>query len=142
MTTFNIVKIIERYQLKPDVLAALLYPKAKHPGLAFTRILEGKAVLDVIQLERLARYIGVPPGDLFTVGEWQYRTQENYLTFVKDDFTVILNKGGYFLTILKGDEVIEQVVASNQALTLEQFIRFINLLTQTHKDGNSSESSN
>lgn len=141
MTGFNIVKIIERYQLKSDVVAKILFPKAKHAGLAFMRILENKASLDIIQLERLARYIGVPPGDLFYAEEWQYRTQDTFLTFTKDDFKVILNRGGYFLTVLKGDEVIEQIVASNEALTIKQFIDFINALISKHEDGNNCKSS-
>lgn len=141
MTEFNIAKVIEKYSLDIDTVAKLLFPKAKHPGLALSRILENKAYLDVHQLESLAKYIGVPPGDLFYIDDWSCKTFDNFLTFKKDNFQVILNKGGYFLVVMKDNEIIEQVVASNDILTIKQFIEFINNLISHYNDRNNCKSS-
>ena len=140
MTGFNIIKIFEKYQISPNEVAKILFPKAKHPTMALTRILEKKAHLDVIQVEHLAKYIGVPVGDLFYIEDWQCKTNDNLLTFVKDNFKVVLNRGGYFLTVFKDNEVVEQIIANNEALTIKQFIDFINNLTLNYKNGNFSKS--
>ena len=141
MPGFNIIKVIEKHKLDIEAVAKVLFPKAKHPVLALTRILENKAYLDVHQLESLAKFIGVPPGDLFYIEDWHCNTYDNFLTFSKGDYRVILNKGGYFLVVMKGDEIIEQVVTSHEILTIKQFIDFINNLISLYNDRDFSKSS-
>ena len=141
MQQFDINQLIAKYNLDTSELAKVLFPNVKYPKQALDRVLKNEAVLDVEQLHFLAKHLGVLVSDLFTIDSWRGGYADGHLAFIKDNYKVVINMNGCFLTLFKDNKVIEQIIATNEALTIKQFIDFINNLTQNYKDGNFSKSS-
>lgn len=133
---FNINSIIDYY--KPDIqnLAKMLFPTVKYPRLAFDRVLRGEACLDVVQLERLADYIGVLVTDLFSVNTWKGSSEGNCLTFIKGKYKVKLNYTGVYISIYKDDELIYQALSNVPSMTVNEFINYLDNLIKNYENGN------
>lgn len=135
MTHFDINKVIEHYGLDVNEVAKVVFPKVNYPKVALNRVLKGEATLGVEQLERLAEFIGVLPGDLFELSQWKGTTEDNHLVFKRGDYTVRLNYSGAYLTISKNNEVIHQeITGDNKVLT--EFINHIDQLIKNYENGN------
>lgn len=128
---FNINKVLAHYQQqdKVEVIAKLLFPKAKHPKAAFTRVLKGESHLDINQIEKLAQFIGVLVEDLLSIDTWKGGSKEsNVLCFTKGEYTVKLAYQGIFLSLYRNDTLIAQKVADVPAMTIREFLNYIDKL--------------
>lgn len=125
---FNLNEIIKNHGIDTNELASILFPSVKYQKLALDRILKGEASLSVVQLEKLASYLGVLPSSLFTNDNWIDVTEDEYLTLAKGQFKVKLNYNGSFLTLYKNNEVIDTKVVNISALSVNDFIDYINEL--------------
>lgn len=128
MTQFNINNIIRDYSLDSDELAKVLFPAAKYPKQAFSRILKGEASLSVEQVEILAAHIGVLPSHLFMLDTWKDASEDGLLAFKKGVFLVKLNYNGTFLTLYKNGEVVDQRVISTHDMPIKDLIEYLDNL--------------
>lgn len=134
MQLFNINNVITTYGLDKNELAKVLFPEAKYPMLALSRVLKGKADLSVKQLELTAAFIGIEVAKLFDLraeDNWQTATKDGVLTFKKGIYTVKVNYQGSFITLYKNDKVTARVINSN-SMTLQDFFKFIDNLILTN----------
>ena len=128
MTQFNINNIIREYSLDADELAKVLFPSAKYPKQAFSRILKGEASLSVEQVELLAAHIGVLPSHLFMLDTWKDASENGLLAFKKGVFLVKLNYNRTFLTLYKNNEVVDQRVVATNDMSVKDFIEYLDNL--------------
>lgn len=131
MTQFNIVDIIKAYSLDQDELAKVLFPVAKYPKQAFSRILKGEASLSVEQLETLAGYIGVLPSQLFTLGTWKDASENGILAFKKGPFLAKLNHGNTFLSLYKDGKLLTYGFI-DKGIALSDFIEYLDNLISNY----------
>ena len=141
MQQFDINQLIAKNNLDTSELAKVLFPNVKYPKQALDRVLKNEAHLDVEQLHYLAKHLGVLVSDLFTIDMWHSGYIDGHLTFTKDNYKVVINMNGCFLTLFKDNTVVEQIVHSNEMLQLKQFINSINNLISRYNDRDFSKSS-
>ena len=135
MTHFDINKVIEHYGLDTNEVAKVVFPKVNYPKVALNRVLKGEAALSVEQLESLAEFIGVLPGDLFELSQWKGTTEDSHLVFKRGDYTVRLNYKGAYITISKNNEIIYQEITGDNK-TVTEFINHIDQLIKNYENGN------
>lgn len=129
METFNLNHVVERFALNSVELPRVLFPNAMHPSMALNRVLKNGLPLSTDQISRLAAYIGVPVSELFEYENgWKATTEDGCLTFKKGEYTVRLNYGGVFVTVLKNGEVVDTVVQNPNVMTVSEFISIIDCL--------------
>lgn len=133
---FDINKVIAYYKLDPLDLAKVLFPFIKYPKQAFDRVLKGEANLDVVQIEKLASYIGVLVTDLFFIDTWKSSTEDGCLTMLKGDYKVKLNYNGVYISIYKNNELIHQAISGISGVTILEFIDFLNNFIKNYENGN------
>ena len=131
---FDINTVMQYYDLDPDVIAQVLFPSVKYPKIAFGRVLKGEANLDTVQLELLAKHLGVFVHDLFFVtSDWKGSSEDGCLVFLKGDFKVKLNYKGVFLSLYHGEELIYQELNLHN-MTVPVFVEYISLLIKKYKE--------
>lgn len=101
---FNIAFICDQLSVDIQAVAPLLFPRAKFPNLAFSRVLKGDANLDTDQLCVLADFIGVPVSSLFNL-EW-LKSKRQPLTFYRGLNKVVFDMSTNTAIIYKNDKLI------------------------------------
>ena len=132
---FDINEVMRYYGLNRKEVEKAIFPDAKYPRQAFDRILRGDAVLNTTQLELLADYAGVLVPDLFLIGTWKSEIDKNVITLIKGDYKVKLNYNSCFLTILEHGNVIYQLLRDFRAMSVKEFINYIDNLLFDYEDG-------
>ena len=135
MERFNINNVIKQYRLDTEELAKVLFPTVKFPKLAFDRVLKGEGSLDVIQLERLADYIGVLVSDLFSVDTWKSSTEDRCLVLQKGNYKVKLNYKGVYLSVYKNNELILQSISNILSMKVQEFVDFLDTIIKDYENG-------
>lgn len=135
MEQFNINNVIEHYKLNTDDLAKVLFPTVKYPKQALDRILKGEANLDIVQVEKLANYIGVLVTDLFSANTWKGFSEDGCLTLLKGQYKAKLNYNGVYLSIYKDNVLIEQKISNVPNMTVQEFIDYLDNLIKNYEDG-------
>lgn len=126
--TFDINKIIEYYKLDINDVAEALFPHVRYKTLALNRVLKGEAFLDTLQIEKLAKLIGVFVQDLYTFDDWKGSHEDNCMTWINGEYKVKLNYNGVYLTLIKGSKVVHQELIGPKNVSIEDFISHINSL--------------
>ena len=134
MRHFDIIAVINKYELDKAKLADALFPSVKYPKKALGRVLKGKSELNSIQLEKLAEFIGISPSTLFETNSWKSSIQRGYIYFIKREYKAQLN--GTNLTLFKNGILVEQQSLSTLSMTLKEFINMLNSIIKTHENGN------
>lgn len=132
---FNIIKVMEHYKLSQEDLAKVLFPNVKYPKQAFDRILKNEASLDVVQLERLADYVGILVSDLFSVDTWKSTLEDNCLVLLKGGYKVKLNYNGVYISIYKDNELLYKRLSNIPSMTVNEFINYIDNFIKTYENG-------
>lgn len=133
MTQFDINSIVENYNLDVDELAKVLFPDAKYPKPALSRILKGESSLSVDQLEKLAAHIGVMPSELFMLDTWKDASENGLLAFKKGRFLAKLNHGNTFLTLYEDGKVVATGLIDS-CISVSDFVKYLdNLITNFNK---------
>ena len=128
METFNISKVLDRYQPDINELAKVLFPDAKYPKQAFARVIRGEAQLDVVQIERLAAHLGILVQDLFAGSAWSSCNEDGCMCFVRGEYKAKLNYNGVYLTLYKGNEILLQHIGDMGNMRVEDFIKYLDNL--------------
>ena len=129
---FNINNVIEAYKPNISELAKVLFPAAKYPAMALSRVIKGEANLDTVQVQVLADYLGLLVSDLFTLDTWKAKYENSSLTFVRGIYKVRLNYQGAFLVLYKNDELIKKDLLNTSSMALTDFINYINELIKKY----------
>lgn len=135
MEQFNINNVIEHYKLDIEDLAKVLFPAVKYPKQALDRILKGEGSLDITQVEKLAKYIGVLVTDLFSANTWKSSAEDGCLTLLKGQYKAKLNYNGVYLSIYKDNVLIDQKVSNVPSMTIREFINFLDNLIKNYENG-------
>ena len=136
MEQFNINSVIEHYKLNIEDVAKVLFPTVKYPKQALDRILKGESHLDIVQVEKLANYIGVLVTDLFSANTWKGSAAEDgCLTLQKGQYKAKLNYNGVYLSIYKDNVLIEQKISNVPDMTIQEFINFLDNLIKNYENG-------
>ena len=136
MEQFNISNVIEYYKLNTEDLAKVLFPTVRYTKQAFDRVLKGEATLNIIQLERLANYIGVLVADLFSANTWKGSSEDGCLTMLKGEYKVKLNYKGVYVSIYKNNEPIYQKFSNVPDMTVNEFINYLDNIIKNYENGN------
>lgn len=133
MEKFDINKVIACYQPDLDVLAKLLFPGAKYPKQALTRIIKGEAELDAQQLVVLASHLGIMVQDLFAETAWSSFNEEGCICFQRGRYKAKLNYKGVYLTLYDNDNVIGQYMGDIPNMEVRAFISYIDELIKEYE---------
>lgn len=125
MKRFDINDAIAHYGLDIDELSRVLFPLAKFPKAALSRVMKHESNLDIVQLENMADYIGVTLTDLLSCDTWKGTSEDGCLTFVKGQYKVKLSYKGAYLSLYKGLDLIYREVANVPAMSVEEFISYV-----------------
>lgn len=131
----NISELIARYDLDTEALAKVLFPEAKYPKHALSRVLKGEAVIDVNQLSALATYIGVPAAELLSNDFWKGCTEDGCLVFQKGPYKAKLNYNGVFLSFYKDQELCFQSIGDISNMTISNFTKHLDSLIKNLENG-------
>ena len=135
MNTFNLSAVLKKYNLTPEILAPVLFPKAKYPQQALSRVLKQEGTLDSEQLSILANYLGITMQDLFCAESFTAISEEGYLCFIKGEYKARLNYKGAYVSIYKDKKLIYQVIKPLNDMTVEAFINYLSNLIKKHENG-------
>ena len=135
MEQFNISSVIEHYKLHIEDVAKVLFPTVTYTKQALDRILKGESHLDIVQVEKLANYIGVLVTDLFSANNWKGSTEDGSLTLLKGQQKAKLNYNGVYLSIYKDNVLIEQKISNVPDMTIQEFINFLDNLIKNYENG-------
>ena len=127
MKAFNIMEIINTYNLDKKEVAEVLFPSCMFKKQALDRIIKGQAFLNTEQLQALANHAGVMINELFAYSSWRPSYENGSLIFKKGEYEAKLNHNGTFLLVTKGTEVISEEIVPN-SMSLTDFIKHINKL--------------
>lgn len=132
MQKIDLKKIIEGQGLKPQELAAHLFPAHKFPALALGRLLEGKSILDAEQISRLSQYTGIPIASLYTGGEWEIITAENKIVFNSGDYVAELDTKKWGTKIYHNKTIFHEVILHQKGIALSEYLNEISNLIIKH----------
>lgn len=123
--------------LERGEIAQLLFPGNQHPKNALWRVLRGDAVLDADQVSKLAAFIGVEPGDLYTTEGWKSNSSKNMIVFERGDYRVRLFTETGMTQIFHKKSMFHQAVIHSGATPLTEYLKQIDLLILKFRENES-----
>ena len=143
MQKVRLKKILADHKLDPGDAARVLFPEAKHPHLAFRRALKGVTILNADQLSRIASYLNVSIGSLFTGEGWTCKTQGKTHVFTYTDgtplqtFTAHVDMEAGILKIFHDKTLFHMEFITDPTTPLVELIELLNLkITKYNEDQN------
>lgn len=134
MDRLNLSKIIKQNSLKKNEIATLLFPENKFPMAALTRVLNGEAHLDSVQISRLALFLNVTPGHLFSESQF-YGYADNYqnLIFEKDNYVAKLNRLTWLTQIFCKGSLVHETIIHSGSQPLSTYLEELDNIIETLK---------
>ena len=112
-----------RPELTNAKLGELLFSDHKHPEMAVARVMSGRTELSTSQIETLAAFLGVRPGDLFTTEErkgWLDTSGTgDQIVLTKGDYTAVYNSKQAKSTLFYKGKPINEAILSGGCLVSE-----------------------
>lgn len=130
MQHIDLEKILIDFRLDPETVASSLFPYNRYPLLAFKRLIRDSIPLDLDQLERLAKLIGIEPVQLLQYN--QDYSEHREATLIKGPFVVSIKPDGYFVRI---DGEVKKIASLKDPI-----IKVINYINELTEQWNLSES--
>lgn len=128
----DVKKVVEDNNLDVAELAALLFPKNKHPKMSLDCVMRGEQLLNSEQLLAFAKYVGVPIGDLFTFRGWQIRAEPLQFTFSKGEYRAVLNQQTFMTALYHKERRTFQEIVHKSSITMSEYVaRLDELITKT-----------
>lgn len=129
MQSFNLEYIIAKNDLNKDFLAADLFQNNKYPRIALERVLAGKSNLDTMQLDILAKILGLHVSELFQETTWNRLDHVDKIVFARRNCRVELNLKTLIADVYKDDSllVVESVIC-DKSIMLTEFLKTVNNL--------------
>ena len=135
MNRLNLSKIIKQNSLKKNEIATLLFPENKFPMAALTRVLNGEAHLDSVQISRLALFLNVTPGHLFSESQFcGYVDNYQNLMFEKDDYVAKLNRVTWLTQIFCKGSLVHETIIHNGSQPLSTYLEELDNIIETLKN--------
>lgn len=112
--------------LDKKVVAAQLYPRLKHPLLAFNRAIKGISSLSDAQKSKLALLADLSPAALYEAGKWQVRSKENVITFLTEEYRAELDTSTFVTRLFHNKSLFHETVLAVRGIALPDFLAVLN----------------
>jgi hypothetical protein len=120
---------METRNLDKSHLADLLFPKHRHPGIAFSRLINGRSKLDEKQIFRLAMFCNLSIDQLYEESmNWKMTSREGLVRFTLDNFSAIYSPVTGITKIYHLESLLATHVLSKPNQPLSEYLAEINNL--------------
>jgi hypothetical protein len=132
MKYINLNAIIAKGHLSVLEVAKHLFPKAKYPKMALSRILTGEALLDASQISKLSMLYGVDISELFeSTNTWEHKNQGIIHRFINGDFLAEFSFGTGRVKVYHKDSIFHDELIFANALTIAEFVAKLDTIIET-----------
>lgn len=126
MYKIDLEKLIENAKIDRWQLAVVLFPNSKAPDRVLGRILKGEQLLTETHICRLADYLGVYPGDLFTApGVERVHLVGTFgrlgIGFIFGPYTIAIDCAAATANIWQGANFIKSLDVDFGSISLREF---------------------
>jgi len=134
MKAIELQKIIASYPLGAMALAKELFPSHKYPSMALTRVIQGKAQLDAVQISKLALITGQSFNSLFGKEEWLTKSQNGKIIFTAGDYIAELDTDKWDSKVYHKDSLFHETVLHSTSIALSEYLHDLSELVAKHKN--------
>lgn len=139
MKTINLSELIKTEDRKE--IAEQLFPDHKYPLLAFQRVASGKSELDAKQIKKLSLILETSIDEIFRIDEWKKEiNSKGEFKMQKGNYVVILNQENNTAKIYDRDSFILEEIIYSTAITLNEYVKFINSIINKIEKSKNHES--
>lgn len=133
-------EIIDRRGLDPEDVATVLFPALKYPLTGLVRVLDGRQLLNSMQLVNLSKYLLLPVRTLLSE-DWDTTTlagQPNKVVCFKTDIDgnthkALLDTSTGLTVLFCNNDKTTEVSIHSKSITLSEYIDFLNHLIITNE---------
>lgn len=123
----DVKKLITVRKLDKKELSKVLYPKAKHPSPALSRLLSGKSKLSEEQIYRLAMFTGLSIDALYYDSmQWSMKSSDSLIRFTLDNYSAIYSPQTGITKIYHLESLLATHVISTPNQPLSDYLTEIN----------------
>jgi len=133
MKPIDLQKIVASYPLGATALAKELFPTHKYPSMALTRVIQGKAQLDAVQISKLALITGQSVNALFGKKEWLTKSEKDKITFTAGDYTAELDTVNWTSKVYHKDSLFHETVLHSTSIALSEYLQDLSEIVNKHK---------
>jgi hypothetical protein len=123
----DLKKLIENRALNRPSLAKVLYPKAQHPSIALTRLINGRSRLSEEQIYRLSIFTGLSVDALYQDAlYWKQASQSGLVRFTCDNFSAVYSPQTGITKVYELDSLLATHILSKPNQPLSEYLSEIN----------------
>jgi len=126
MNHVDLNKIIETKNLDKADIAKQLFPENLYPMKALTRILDGKANLDTVQLSRLAAITGLTFEELYGKTKWKSKADNQNIIFEQEDYRAELNTKTWVTKVFHKGSLLHEEILNKSSIPLSEYLEELN----------------
>lgn len=120
-------EMIKEMDLNKRELSLVLFPKAKHPAMALTRLISGRSKLNEQQIYRLSIFTGIPIEGLYKESlYWKTTAREGLVYFTKRNYRAIYDPSTGITKVYSLDSLLATHVVSSPMQPLSDYLTEIN----------------
>ena len=127
----NLQSFIDAHNLDPQRTASELFPTNAYPVMAMKRVLQGEALLDSDQIQRLAAFAGTTVSKVFNNG-WSMSTDfissSPKYVLESDAWRAEIDRASWVTTLYHKGNVVTERVISSPSVGLSEFIGMLELI--------------
>lgn len=130
MKKLNLKEIIKEKGLNKRELALMLFPGNIKPDAALQRIVREGHDLNESQISKLALFAGVEVEDLYA-GFWKGKASGNQIKLIRGEYVAILDPKTMTTRLFSNLSLLHEEVLSGKAITLSEYIKYLDKLINT-----------
>jgi hypothetical protein len=134
MHTINLDNIIIACKLDPSELASRLFPRAKHPRMALSRIRSGAGKLDADQISLLSQLTGLSVSELFGTSRWTAKHTKGTHTFRNGVYTAVLDTATWTTCVYADSSLIYESVIHSDLVPLGAYLAKLDEIITDHSN--------
>lgn len=127
----NLKSFMDAHKLDPAKTARELFPGNAYPVMAMKRILDGEALMDTDQVERLAAFAGVPVSKVFNNG-WSFAADwgedRKVYTLESDGWRAEIDRATWVTTLYHNGKAVHEEVICSPTVTLSEMLSALELV--------------
>lgn len=125
----NVKKIIEDSGVDTATVAKALFPENNFPKPALSRVLNGEALLNTVQVEALAKLTHRQVGELFDVDGWVNKGSDgNCLKLTRNGYTATLDFDRWTSVIVTPDGNVLDTLLHSKSIKLSEYVDMLNTI--------------
>lgn len=134
----DLQNIIDLNDLDKKKLASELFPDAKFPIPAMSRILSGESLMNSEQLSKLAHMLDVSVDDLYSTGGWKMKGNKadnsHVITFSASNYRAELDTKTWITKIYHKGSLFHESVIIDGKCPINEYLQTINTLILNFKN--------